>query len=231
VLAGPGDTIWIADAENHRIRMLTPGAQGPQFGELKTLSVLNAASLVSGPIAPGELLALPNLPVDATATINGTPADVLRGASSWIVVPQNLESTDAVIETKSPDGAMLGRVTLPVVAAAPAIFTQADGTSAAALNSDGSPNGPANGEIRTNVITFYATGLGKLDETQKTAVPVRLTMNGLEAEILFCGPAPGAPAILQINARIPNGFYPAGSIPVLLTAAEVASPTVTIFVR
>jgi len=37
---------------------------------------------------------------------------------------------------------------------------------------------------------------------------VRVTMNGLDSEIVFCGPAPGAPAIFQLNVRIPNGFYP-----------------------
>ncbi len=231
VLAGPGDSIWIADSENNRIRILTPGVQGPAFEEIRSLTALNSASLVTGPLSPGELVALPGLPPDATAWINGIEAAVLRGTGSWIVIPRDLAGDTARLETRSPDGTPLASVTLPVALVTPAIFTQPNQTDAAAINPDGTPNTPANGAIRATIITLYATGLGKVDDQQNPTAPIRIAMNGLDAEILFCGPAPGAPAIQQINVRIPNGFYPSGSVPVILYAADIQSPKVNIYVR
>ncbi|MEO8027852.1 MAG: hypothetical protein ABI823_15315, partial [Bryobacteraceae bacterium] len=231
VLAGPDDSVHIADSDNHRVRELLPGLPGGDFEAIRSLTVLNAASLAAGPIAPSELLAVPGLPADATVTLNGVPTPVLRGADSWIVIPNEQTGDTVTIEAQSAS-TTLGRVTLALIPAAPAIFTQPGGQQAAALNADGSLNTVANGAFRNAIVSFYATGLGRLDESGAPLSLPRLTINGLSAEILYCGKAPGAPAILQINARVPNGFYPPGALPVVLTSGEAQSPAgVTLWVQ
>ncbi len=228
ILAGPDDTMWIADFENNRIRGMTPGVQGPAFLEVRTLAVVNAANLAPGPISPGVLLALPGLAADAVVTVNGAAVEVLRGASSWIVAPMELTADTAVIEARNSSGGLLGRATFPVVAVTPAIFTQADGTQAAALNADGTPNSQSNGAFRTSIVTLYATGLGRLDGSGKPVAGVSVTIRGLDAEVVYSGPAQGSTAVFQINVRVPNGFYSPGAAAVVLSAGEVASPPATI---
>jgi hypothetical protein len=48
--------IWIADTGNDRIRKLTPGA--PPDPQILPLAVVNAASWLAGPVAPGEIVSI-----------------------------------------------------------------------------------------------------------------------------------------------------------------------------
>ena len=69
VASGPGGVLYVADLENDRVRLLTPQTTAPPAA---TISILNGASLLPGPIAPGMLLAIrgTGIPaVDAASTI------------------------------------------------------------------------------------------------------------------------------------------------------------------
>lgn len=124
--------------------------------------------------------------------------------------------------------------TLTVVEASPALFTGGDGL-VAALNEDGTPISPDNPAARGTVVTFFATGEGLTEPPSeegkpaaaplpRPALPVSLTIGVHPAEILFAGSAPGLVGVLQINARIPAGFLPAGLLPVELRVGEHRSP-------
>ena len=122
---------------------------------------------------------------------------------------------------------------LPVVEAAPALF--ASNGHVAALNEDGTPNSPENPASRGAIVTLFATGTGLTEPASeegrpavaplpKPALPVQLFVGVHPAEILFAGSAPGLVGVLQINARIPGGFLPAGLLPVELRVGEHRSP-------
>jgi uncharacterized protein (TIGR03437 family) len=146
--------------------------------------VLNAASLRTGAIAPGELITLigssigPADPAQPQATaigttlggtrllVNGIPSPLLYVSSNQInaVVPYGVSGATAnlIVEIQ---GQKRAGVTLPLTAASPALFT-ADSTGvglADILNQDGSVNAPSNPAPRGSTVSVFATGAGQMD--------------------------------------------------------------------
>ena len=73
---------------------------------------------------------------------------------------------------------------------------------------------------------IYATGQGQ------TAGVVGLKIGLYAAELLYAGPAPGFPGLMQINARVPAGFLAPGIQPVILSVdSAVSQAGVTIAVH
>jgi len=112
-----------------------------------------------------------------------------------------------------------------VVPAAPALF--ADSTSqVAATNADGALNSASNPAPRGSIVTLYGTGEGV------GGLPVSITIAGFGAEVLYAGPAAGYPGLLQLNVRVPSGYFAGGALPVTLIVGQAASqPGVTIAVQ
>jgi len=54
---------------------------------------------------------------------------------------------------------------------------------------------------------------------------------GIPAQILYAGSAPGLVGMLQINARLPGGFVPAGQATVELTVGSALSPPISIWLK
>jgi len=136
---------------------------------------------------------------------------------------------------------------VPVAAAAPGVFTvNQRGTGQAIAVHGLNPlllADAANPIPRGGVIVLYLEGLGATspaveagypapsDPLASAAAPVRVTIGGLEAEVLFAGLTPGHAGLYQVNAVVPPQA-PAGSeVPVVVTAAGWSSFAVTIAVR
>jgi uncharacterized protein (TIGR03437 family) len=174
--------IWVADAGNNRVRKLTPGPIA--IGQDQPLRVVNAASMLPGPVAPGEIVSLfglgigPVLPtggqLDASGLLatgiaatkvlfNGTPAPLFYVQDSQINAQAPYEIAGAATADVEVwfQGASRGKATVPVAASAPGIFTFSAGDGlAVALNQDGSLNSPIEPARRASVVTLYATGDG-----------------------------------------------------------------------
>ena len=166
---------------------ISPG--GVQHGLLGSLAppaqvtgVLSGASLATGPISPGEILALtgitvgPRPAVSAAATvtttlggtmvtINGTPAPILytQADQTNVIVPWSLTGTSANIVVTS--GPITVSSTVPIAATSPGLFTaNASGTGQTiTLNQDGTLNSASNPAAAGSVLVLYATGLGQTD--------------------------------------------------------------------
>ena len=67
------------------------------------------------------------------------------------------------------------------------------------------------------MVSLFATGQGS------GAGDVTLMIAGYNAPLLFAGPAPGFPGLMQINAQIPSGFLPPGIQSVVLSVGGAAS--------
>lgn len=221
---GANGVFWIADSGNNRIRSLTPVAGTSGTAPTATLSVVNAASLAAGPIAPGEIITVFGSGFGATGTkllFGSTAATLFYTSATQInaLAPASLSANSSSMLSVVVNGTSVAESSTPVASAAPGIFTTASGTGqAAAINyPDGKLNSASNPAPRGTVVSFYATGQGSGSGT------VSLTVGGYGADVLYAGPAPGFPGLMQINAQIPGGFLAPGIQPVVLEIGGAAS--------
>jgi uncharacterized protein (TIGR03437 family) len=129
-------------------------------------------------------------------------------------------------------------VSLPVVAATPALFSFSGhgNGQAAILNQDGSVNSSINPAAAGSVIALYVTGLGQTDPASQDGTvastifptpvaPISVLIGGLPAQVLYAGAAPEAVAgIFQINVQIPQNAAGGPNVTVLVQAGNAVSP-------
>jgi|GEM_PF-1817476 len=155
--------------------------QGP--AEVRVSSVVNGASRLAGPVAPGLIVTIagqgmgPAQGVVAAGARIGTelagtrvffddiPGPVLYASDTQVnaIVPYAVAGKQAARLTVEYRGVRSAAVELEVAPAAPALFTL-DGSGAgqgAILNQDYSVNGPSNPAARNSVVILYATGEGQ----------------------------------------------------------------------
>ena len=174
--------VYIADAENNRIRVLTP--TGLATFPLIT-AVTNAASNLPGPIAPGEMVVLPGVGLgpsqialahvgsdalydaqlgETSVQFNGIPAAMIYTWAAQVaaVVPYGVTGTSAQVSVTYL-GQVSAPVTVAVAASAPGLFTL-DSTGkgqAAAVNENHSINTAFTPAPIGSVISLFATGEGQ----------------------------------------------------------------------
>ena len=205
VATGPGGVLYIADLENDRIRLLTPQTAQPP---VETISILNGASLVPGPIAPGMLLVIRGTGIpaadaaDTIILINSilVPILTMDDAQIQVQAPPMLVTPDDAQIVIVHQGGIAAMVNVATAAAAPALFPIDPQAVKAAPGA---------------VITLYGTGLGLGD------LPVTATISGIDAEVMSLDPSPGYTGLFRINLRVPAA--PAGLASVVVTVGGSAS--------
>jgi uncharacterized protein (TIGR03437 family) len=171
--------VYIADAANNRIRVLTPP---PPIIE----SVVNAASFVGGPVSPGELVTIFGTGIGPAAAagaatdpangklatiiggvqvlFNGVPAPMIYASSTQVsaVVPYEMATVANPSVWINFAGQTSNAYQLSVAAAAPGLFAQnASGSGPGAiLNQDNSLNGPNHGAANGSIVQVFLTGEG-----------------------------------------------------------------------
>jgi uncharacterized protein (TIGR03437 family) len=151
-------------------------------------------------------------------------------------------STRMQVEARSQ---LSREVELRVADSAPALFTlNASGFGqGAVLNQNGTVNGPTNPAARGEAIVIYGTGLGQTNPPSVTgrvatqvatplAIPVRVSIGGLDSTVLYAGPAPGLiSGAAQVNALVP-AEAPTGTVQVGVQAGSaVSQANVTVSIR
>jgi uncharacterized protein (TIGR03437 family) len=211
---------------------------------LQTAGVLNGASLVPGPMAPGEVFTLVGASIGAPGTrvlFDGIPASLLYAAPDQIngMAPYELVG-HSMTDLQIINGArVITDLMISVAPQSPGIFTL-DGSGVgqgAILNQDSSVNSPSNPAAKGTIVSIYATGSGQTDPPSsdgqtvgsllaKPILPVLVQIGGVEAEVLYAGTSPGLiTGALQVNCRIPATLDPGYSVPVILTVGTVSSPS------
>ena len=220
-------------------------------------SLVNAASLLPGPVSQGEIVSVFGIVgPDATAGLsitregkvntaiygnrvlfNGIPAPLTYFSPTQInaVVPYEVAGSATAFVELDMSGARSAAWGVPVVASAPGLFT-------AILNQDKSLNTPVNPALRGSIVQIFATGEGQTmppgitgqiaqSDIRSAVLPVAVTIGGLDAKVIHAGTAPSAIAgLFQINAQIPAGVQ-VGSLPVLVgigAASSQGSATVSV---
>ena len=223
------------------------------YGAPATLqSVLNGASLLPGPVAPGEIITILGSAISSSPgvdgiTFDGLPAPLIYISSDQInaVVPFGIAGHGSTTLDIINAARISTRISLPVASSAPAIFTLGGNGAGrgAILNQDSTVNSPDNPAERGSIIVIYATGAGQTDPPgadglipttvlPKPVLPVSVQVGGAAALILYAGAAPDQiSGVLQVNCRVPMASATGPAVPLVLTVGEATSPPVTVALR
>ena len=229
--------VYIGDSYNNVVRELTPVAPATAN------AVVNAASYTPQ-ISPGSLatlfgthlagsLTLANVPLpkslaDVSITVNGRPAPILAVTSTqvnfqvpWETLPGNAQVVVSI------NGSAGNALTVPVLAAAPGIFSDTSGR-AVAQNTDYTLNTASNPVQAGGTIIAYLTGSGPVNmavsdgiaasanPAPKAMSQTSATIGSLPAEVSFVGLAPGFVGLTQMNIIVPQGLA-SGDYPLSVT--------------
>jgi uncharacterized protein (TIGR03437 family) len=198
-LDGQGN-LYVADTGNNRVRMLSPAptvaTQAPPTApQTISVAVANAASLLPGPLAPGEMFSvfgqgigpdtavmgtlnasgtLPTTLGNVQVLLNGTPAPLFYVQSSQInaQVPYEIAGQVSGNLLVVYQGAEMASMQVALADANPALFTINSGTgSAVVVNEDGSINSDQHPAPRGSIVVLYATGEGQTSPAGVTGQP------------------------------------------------------------
>jgi len=249
-------------------RLVTVPSQPGPTPAATAAGVVNAASFVGGAVAAGEIVTVfgtgigpaslvglrltraglvDNFLADAQVLFDNVPSPLVYVSErqTSAIVPYAVagkSSTEMVVEYQ---GRRSAAVTLPVVAAAPALFSlSASGRGGGAiLNEDNSVNAESNRAAKGSIVVLFGTGEGQTDPPgvdgklaagvfPKPTQNVSVRIGGLAAEVLYAGAAPGLVAgVLQVNARVPAAVA-SGNVPVVVTVGSASSqPDLTVAVQ
>ncbi len=212
-------------------------------------SVLNGASLLPGPVAPGEVVTLlGSFPlVPPVLLFGGVPAPILYSGIGQVnaVVPFGLDLSGPVDLQVRSMNQTIAQQSIPVAAIAPALFTQSGtGTGpGAVLNQDYSLNSLMTPASADSILMVFGTGFGSLQSVVTDGQPVSgailltqpvsATIGGVPASVTYAGSAPGLVAgLTQINVRVPEGLPSNPYTPIVLTVGATNTPLgVTVSIR
>jgi uncharacterized protein (TIGR03437 family) len=179
---------------------------------------------------------------------DGVPAPLIYVSRQQLsaVVPYAVHGRNSTAIQIDYQGSRSPAVNLPVAASAPGIFAlDATGRGqAAALNEDTTINSVPAPAAPGSVAVFYATGEGQtspagsdgqlaLTTLPEPLLPVTVSIEGREADVLYAGAAPLLVAgVLQVNARVPAGLDGGPAVPVRIKVGQQSSQEgITLAVR
>jgi uncharacterized protein (TIGR03437 family) len=224
-------------------------------------AVVASGSALAGAIAPGELISIFGSGIGGAPTtlqlgpshqvasslsntqvmINGIAAPLVYVSPDQInaIVPYEVAGSTQVTIQVLYGGGSGPSWSVPVVAAAPSVFTVSGSGvgQASVVNADGSVNSASNPAARGTIVQIYATGGGQTAPAGSTgavaAGPANLLetpvvqIGGVNAQVIYAGAAPGeVDGVVQINVLIPATVTPGGAVPVVIIIGEVSSQAV-----
>jgi|GEM_PF-2386093 len=237
VVINPGGVI---DTAKFGARGLAPGSDPSLFG-----------SGLADELAVATSLPLPTTLGGVSIEVNGFPAPLIfvspnqiNFQTPWEIADQ--EWVDVVVrkngEVSDPERVFVtpfdpGLFSLNQTGSGQGAILIA-GTAVVPAPEDAVPGGrPARaGEF----LSLFAVGLGPVENQPlsgavapvnpfaTTKLTPRVTIGGLEAQVLFSGLAPGLAGVYQVNAGIPEGVATGGAVEVQMTIGGVTSNTTTI---
>jgi uncharacterized protein (TIGR03437 family) len=245
-----------ADLSNDLLLLSTAPGQ-PQIAKGGIGDVFSGGS---GPFAPGEIVTiygaslgpaagavaafdsstatLPSVLAGVSVAVNGIPAPIYYARANQVNVqiPYEVDGQQQANVTVGYNGAVSAAEPIQIAAAAPRLLT-------GIVNQDGSLNSPDDPAAAGSIVVLFATGQGVTNPPAGTGraaaapypspvAPVRATVGGLNADILFVGLAPATAGVMQVNLRLPAAIGANAALAVSLSLGGATSqPGVTVAVR
>jgi len=231
-------------------------------------TLTNAASYAQGAVAPGEIVTifgsgigpstLMKMHITDSGTIDtnlggtqvffdGYPAPLIYSSATQVsaIVPYEVAGSLTTSMLIQYQGFSSNRLTVPVLASMPGIFTQGalGSGQGAVVNQDNTVNSSQNGADPGSIVSIFATGGGQTKppnadgslatDARSTELPVKVQIAGETADAIYAGTAPGEPAgMLQVNARIPADVARGTNVSVVITVGNTASQSgVTLVIK
>ena len=183
---------------------------------------------------PGAQGSVPTQLAGVQVLFDGAPVPILYAQSRQInaIAPTGLPVNETTQVTVVYNNQQFGPATAQVLFGSPGIFRLQSGRSAqaAAINQDGTVNGPLNPAARGSVVSVWGTGYGQTDPPCSTGglnhpdaeplslgtsaliynlVPTPLGVKIVAATVQYAGSAPGLVCgVVQINFQIPANIAP-----------------------
>ena len=219
-------------------------------------SVMNAASLGMGlaglgarQLSPGALAVLvdgdlpgPGSPPDAvTITVDGLPAPVIGFSALppavYFQIPPDLDAGKKKAELRlTRTGSPVRTAKIPIAPAAPGIFLYnfgevqepafLDHGPCMACNEDGSLNFSYQAARPGELVSLWATGLGK--DPDKNGL--KATVGGKDAAVHSITPA-ALPGVYLVQVRVPDDAQRASNSPAVLRAGDLESNRAAVAIR
>ncbi|MGA2119260.1 MAG: hypothetical protein ABSH56_31470 [Bryobacteraceae bacterium] len=249
--------VYFADRGNNRVRMLIPGTPVTAVSLAPSVSVVNAASLAPGSVAPGELVTIAGDGIGPAVGVFGTigpsgsmPTDLggvevdfdgVAGPLLYVQASQiNAQVPYAVsgrgitqIEVQY-QGQVAGSALETVAQAAPGLFP-------VVINQDGSINSSVVPAPAGSVVTLFGTGEGLTNGPNQAglaaAAPypqpllgVGVSLGQTSLPLPYAGSAPGAVGLLQVNCTLPVNAS-SGTYPLVLSVGSFLSPSASLWIK
>lgn len=178
---------------------------------------------IAGSTTAASRIPLPTSMAGVSVTVGGVPAPLLAlsaGTTSDqinIQIPFELSGISQAEVVVSNNGQITAAERV-FLGTAPALFTMSqDGSGVGAiLHADFSPVTPSRPVVPGEMILLFGTGFGEVSPpaasgaaTQglsRVNAPVRATISGVDAPVLFAGLAPGFVGLYQVNVMVPAGL-------------------------
>jgi len=223
-------TLAISNAASGNPNALAPGAIASIYGSGLATSTATANSFPLPASLGGALIA-----------VNSLTAPIFYASPSQInsQIPFETAAGPASV-TLTVNGAAAGTAVVPILIAAPGLFTEPGG-AAAALNQDGSVNSPDRPAATGSEIAVFLTGLGPVEPVVGTRVAapasslsttksaVSATMGSAPAFVTFARLAPGFAGLYQVNLIVPQ--LPGGRYLLQISIGGISSNAAGIDVR
>ncbi len=175
---------------------LSPGAFATIFG-----------SRLSGGVTAASTLPYPTAVQGVQVTLNGSPVQLVYLSDQQInfLVPSNVTEGTATVIVSTPQGTS-NAVTVPLVAASPGIFADHVSGYGAILVHGTAETTLTRPVRRGEYIEIYGTGLGAVDASNLTVLPVTVNLGPLRLAASHSGLNPVYPGLYQVNVQIPEGL-------------------------